>query len=63
MKLHTENLLIEAAKLVNNASAEFCILEAFRRYKNDYDDLARNWALKSIVHSAGINHPLYTQNC
>ena len=63
MKMNTENLLSEAAKLSNNVCSEFCMANGYERYEKGYESIARNWALKSIAYSAGIDHPMYTQNC
>lgn len=63
MKMTTENLILEAIKLADNSCANFCMHEAIHRYKSGYKSTARNWALKSIAYSVGINHPVYTQNC
>lgn len=63
MKITTENLLSEAAKLSNNVCSEFCMVNGYERYEKGYELAARNWALKSIAYSAGIHHPIYTQNC
>jgi hypothetical protein len=37
-----------------NASAALCVAEAHDRIAEGRDDLARNWALRSLAHSVGV---------
>jgi hypothetical protein len=39
-----------------NASAAFCVAEAHDRIAEGREDLARDWALRSLAHSVGVFH-------